>query len=86
VGAEGGRRLKTLVRIVVGVWLGLVVIKLVGQLIGFATGVLWARRRSRHLFERRLRRSGLSEDEVEEFASRYHARGLIRDLIRTAGS
>ncbi len=64
----------------------MLVIWLLGQVIGFAIGFLWARRRSRHAFERRLRRNGLSEDVIEEIAWRYHSPGLIRDLIRTARS
>lgn len=52
-------------------------------MIGFALGLLRARRRSRDVFERRLRRNGLPEDVVEEIMQRYHARGLLRDLIRS---
>jgi hypothetical protein len=72
------------VRVVIGVWIGLLVIKLVGQMIGFAIGLLWARRRSRYVFRRRLRRNGLSENVIEEVTWRYHPPGLIRDLIRLA--
>ena len=61
----------------------MLIIWLVGQVIGFAIGLLLARRRSRFAFERRLRRSGLSEDVIEEIASRYHPPRLIRDLIRS---
>ena len=71
-------------RIVIGVWIGLLVIKLVGQMTAFGIGLLWARRHSRYVFRRRLRRSGLSEDVIEEVAWRYHPPGLIRDLIRLA--
>jgi hypothetical protein len=74
------------VRVVIGVWIGLLAIKLVGQLIGFAIGLLWTRRRSRSVFLRRLRRNGLSEDVIEEVAWRYHPPGLIRELIRAARS
>jgi hypothetical protein len=74
------------VRVVIGVWIGILVIKLIGQMIGFATGFLWARRRSRFLFRRRLRRNGLSEDVIEEISWRYHPPGLIRSLIRAARS
>jgi SOS response regulatory protein OraA/RecX len=74
------------VRIVIGIWIGLLVIRLVGQLIGFAIGLLWARRRSRYLFRRQLRRNGLSEHVIEEVAWRYHRPGLIRELIRAARS
>jgi SOS response regulatory protein OraA/RecX len=55
-------------------------------MIGLAIGILRARRRSRWVFERRLRRNGLSEDVIEEIAWRYHPPGLIRDLIRAARS
>jgi hypothetical protein len=72
------------VRIIVGISIAPLVIWLVGQMIGFAIGVLWARRRSRSVFRRRLRRNGLSEDVIEEVAWRYHPPGLIRDLIRLA--
>ncbi len=71
-------------RVVIGVWIGLLVIKLVGQMTGFGIGLLWTRRRSRHVFRRRLRRNGLFEDVIEEVARRYHPPGLIRDLIRLA--
>ena len=73
-------------RVVIGVWIGLLAIKLVGQLIGFGIGLLWVRRRSRYVFQRRLRRNGLSEDVIEEVAWRYHSPGLIRELIRAARS
>jgi hypothetical protein len=72
------------VRILIGVWIGLLAIKLVGQMLGFAVGLLWARRRSRAVFRRRLRRNGLSETVIEEVAWRYHPPGLIRGLIRLA--
>jgi len=74
------------VRIVIGIWIGLLVIKLVGQMLGFAIGFLWAHRRSRYVFQRRLRRNGLSEDVIEEVTWRYHPPGLIRYVIRVARS
>jgi hypothetical protein len=55
-----------------------------GQMVGLATGFLWARRRSRYVFLRRLRRNGLSEDVIEEVGWRYHSPGLIREMIRFA--
>jgi len=61
----------------------MLVIWLVGQVIGFAIGFLHARRRSRYVFERRLRRNGLPEDVIEEIAWRYHPPRLIRDSIRS---
>ena len=73
-------------RIVIGVWIALLVIKLVGQMIGFGIGLLWARRRSRYAFRRRLRRNGLPERVIDEVAWRYHQPGLIRELIRAARS
>ena len=73
-------------RIAIGVWIGLLVIKLVSQMIAFGIGLLWARRRSRHVFRRRLRWNGLPDDVIEEVAWRYHPPGLIRELIRTACS
>jgi SOS response regulatory protein OraA/RecX len=59
---------------------------LVGQVVGVAIGLLHARRRSRYVFERRLRRNGLPEDVVEEVARRYHPPRVLRDLIRSDGS
>lgn len=73
-------------RVIIGVWIGLLVIRLVGQMIGFGIGLLWVRRRSRHVFRRRLRSNGLPEVVVEELACGYHPPGLIRELIRTARS
>jgi len=70
------------VRIVFAISIGLTILWLVGQLIGFGVGILWARRRSRRVFERRLRRSGLSGEVIEELVGRYHPPGLFRDLIR----
>jgi len=60
----------------------MLVIWLVGQVIGFAIGLLYARRRSRYVFERRLHRNGLPEDVVEEIAWRYHSPWSLRDLAR----
>ena len=71
-------------RIVIGVSIAMLIIWLLGQLIGFTIGLLWARRRSRYVFRRRLRRNGLPEDVIEEVVWRYHPPGLIRELIRTA--
>jgi hypothetical protein len=74
------------VRIVKGVWIGVLAIRLLGLMIRFAIGLLWVRRRSRIVFRRRLRRNGLSEAVIEEVAPRYHPPGLIRSLIRAARS
>ena len=61
----------------------MLVIWLLGQVIGFAIGFLYARRRSRLVFERRLCRNGLPEDVIEEITSRYHPPRLLRDAIRS---
>jgi hypothetical protein len=78
--------LNLLVRIVIGVSIALLIVWLVGQMTGFALSLLWARRGSRWVFERRLRRNGLPEDVIDEIVWRYHPPGLIRDLIRLARS
>jgi len=74
------------VRIIIGISIGLLIFWILGQMIAFAVGILWARRRSRYALERRLRRRDLPEDVIEEIVVRYHAPGLIRDLIRSARS
>jgi len=74
------------VRIIVGLSIALLTVWLVGELVGVGTGLLWARRRTRWAFRRRLRRNGLSDEVIEEIARRYHPPGLIRQLIREARS
>jgi len=69
-----------------GLSIVLLVIWLAGEMVGFGIACLYARRRSRYIFERRLRRNGLPEDVIAEIARRYHPPGLIRSLIRAASS
>jgi hypothetical protein len=75
--------LRLIVRIFVGLSIALMILWVIGQAIGFVIGVLWTRRRSRYYFERRLRRNGIPGPVIEEMGERYHAPGLIRDLIRS---
>jgi len=54
---------------------------LIGRVISFTIGVIWTRRRTRVAFRRSLLSAGLSEDEADSLASRYHARIPLRGLI-----
>jgi len=73
------------VRIVIGASVALLIVWLVGQVLGAGAGFLWARRRSRGVFERRLRRNGLPDDVIEAFLREYEASRLIRDLVSSNG-
>jgi len=74
------------VRIVLGVSVALTILWMIGEIVTIGIGFLWRRRRTRHHFERRLRRNGLPENVVEELSCRYHSGGLIRALMRSNGS
>lgn len=62
------------------------VVRLVTVLAFGLLGMIFHERRGRRTFRRTLRRSGLTESEVDELTADYHVGVGIRDLLRKAES
>ena len=67
-------------------WAGIVIAVLLPILIGRITrsviGLAWTRRRTRSMFRRSLLRTGMTVDQADSLAGRYHARISFRELLR----
>lgn len=67
-------------------WAGIVIAFLlpilIGRITGSVIGLVWTRRRTRSTFRCSLLRAGMTADEADSLAGRYHGRISFRELLR----